>query len=326
MSGKLLSRSPGAAITNIKTCYYCSMFVGLLAAVLRSVAFATSFDSGIGYFNGTLFPTAVNYLMIVGCLFAVLCGFITSKEAKLPVKLGNESNAVFFTSCFAGFVLVADFVYKLVVIAVEDKLDYYKFIFAPGYNIENAYLLRATAVVEILGVISSLAAAVYFFLRASKKAGSKLTVWLGFFPIIRALVGIAEIYFEMDIQMNHPSKLMLQFALMSIMLCFLFEQRFSVSDTHARPRLYFASACVAVILGFAGGVSEMYGYFSGQLKRGDFCVEAFLCLTMSYYILARLNSFVSSAARPEPDAPAEAEPALENEDENESAAEESVSE
>lgn len=324
MFGKLLGRSPGAAITNIKTCYYCSMFVGILAAVLRSVAFATSFDSDIGYFNGTFFPTAVNYLMIVGCLFPILCAFMTSKEAKLPIKLGNESNAVFFTSCFAGFVLVADFVYKLAMTVVEDKFAYYKFIFAPGYNIENAYLTRAAAIIEIIGVFSSLAAAIYFFLRASKKAQSKLTVWLGFFPIIRALVGVAAVYFEMDIQMNHPSKLMLQFALMSIMLCFLFEQRFSVSDTHARPRLYFASACVAVILGFAGGVSEMYGYFSGQLKRGDFCVEAFLCLTMSYYILARLNSFVASAARPVQDAPDAAEPAVGNE--NEPTSEESASE
>lgn len=303
MAKFIFSRKKDAAIGNIKICFKVSVIIALLAAALRSVAYLTSFDSDIGYFNGGFFATAVNYLIIVACVFA-FCGFIfISKEASLPRKLDNSGNAVFFSSVFAGFILVADFAYKIYAMIGEDKFSYYKFIFAPNYKTEDSYFIRAKAVIEIVGVLASLLAAVCFFLRSSKKADGKLCIWLGFFPIIRGLTSVAQIYFEMEVQMNHPSKLMLQFAFIAIMIYFLCEQRFYVSEDHPRPRRFFVSGCIAYILAFSAGVSEMIGFFLGSLSRGDFCVEAFFCFTMSLYILSRVSSFVQAAGRiPETDA------------------------
>ncbi len=304
MSNKFLSREPNAAITNIKTCFNVSFIIALLSALLRSVSFVTSFDTEIGYFNGSLFSAAVTYLMVLGCIFAAVCYFFISKEAKLPVKLDGAPNSVFFTSCFAGFVLLADFAYKIFGMIVDDRFKKIIAIFAPNKPLDNAYFMRATALIEIFGVLASLIAAVYFFLRATKKSNSKLAVWLGFFPILRALTGVALVYFEMEIQMNHPSKMMLQFALIAVMLCLLYELRFGVSEAHPRPRLYFVSACIAFILSFTCGVSEMFAYLAGYLGRGDFFAEAFFCLTMSLYILARLNTFVRAASATAPEQPA----------------------
>lgn len=299
MAKKIFSREKDAAIGNIKMCFKVSVIIALLAAVLRSVAYLTSFDADVGYFNGSFFSVAVNYLIILACAFA-LGGFIfISKEADLPKQIDNSGNAVFFASVFAGFIMIADFAYKIYTMIGEDKFAYYKFIFDPKYKSDDLYFIRATAIIEILGVAASVLSAVCFFLRSSKKAGGKLCTWLGFFPIVRALVGVAHIYFEMEVQMNHPSKLMIQFALIAIMIYFLSEERFYISEDHPRPRRFIVCGCVALILAFTAGVSEMFGFFFGSLSRGDFCVEAFFCLTMSFYILSRVSSYVHSLGLPQ---------------------------
>ncbi len=313
MSKVLLSRNKESAVDNIRVFFFTSMGIALMAAVLRAVSYFTSFED-IGYFDGGFLPKAVTYFIILGCAYALLGLVFISKDAQLPRKLDPTPNSVFFSSCFAGFILLADFAYKIFYIA-GSRLDDYIDLFDPDVVIENAYFAGATAVIELIGVLSALFSAVYFFLSASKRAGSKFAVWLGFFPIVRALVGVASIYFEMEVQMNHPSKLMLQFALISAMFYLLCEQRFGVSEDHPRPRAYFVSGCVSLILNFVAGVSELAGFFGGYLNKGDFAVEAFFCFTLSLYIIARLNSFVKDANKtPEPEEGSDEEPEEVSED------------
>ncbi len=296
MSFKILSRDKESALKNIDLFYMIALFFAPIAALLRSIAYFTSFDAEIGYFNDGFFSSAVDSMIVV-CSVFFLTGFIfISKEAKLSVNIDNSANSIFFSACFAGFVMLADFAYKIYTQIGEDKFSYYKFIFDPAYRADNAYMIRATAIIEIFGVLASILAAICFFVRSSKVPKAKLSAVLGFFPIIRALVGVAEIYFDMKVQMNHPSKLMLQFALIAVMFYFLCEERYYVSDEHARPRRFFISGCLAFFLAFVGGVSEIVGFFSGKLAKGDFCIEAFFCLVMSFYILARTNSFVRCAS------------------------------
>jgi len=296
MSNRFLSRDKEAAIVNIKTYFQVTIWLAILASVLRSVAYLTVFDSEIGYFNEGILNTAVNALILLSCVF-LLSGFIfISKEAKLPSAVDNGANSIFFSASFAGFIMLADFFYKMYNQLGGDKFEYYKYIFDPAYRAENSYLIRATAIIEIFGVLASVLSAICFFVRASKNPKEKLSAWLGFFPIVRALVGVAQIYFEMKVQMNHPSKLMLQFALISIMYYFLSEERMYVSKDHARPRRLFVSGCIAYFLAFTCGVSEIVGFFTGALAEGNFCVEAFFCLVVSIYILARTNAFVRAAS------------------------------
>ena len=288
------TRKKEAAIDNIKSYLKISLCLALICAALRSIAYLFSFDSEIGYFNGSLLSKIATYFIIVSCAFALSGFYFISKEAALPRKLDNKGNSIYFASVFAGFIMIADFAYKVYLMIGEDKFSYYKFIFNRAFKSENAYITRATAVIEIAGVVSALLAAVCFFLRSSKKSDSKLCAWLGFFPIIRALTGVAQIYFEMEVQMNHPSKLMLEFALISIMIAFLFELRFFVAEDHAKPIGFFVLSCVALIVSVSASVSEMVGFFSGNLSKGDFCIEAFFCLAMGLYGAARTISYVES--------------------------------
>ncbi|MBO5701946.1 MAG: hypothetical protein J6S71_05870 [Clostridia bacterium] len=292
MLDKFLKRDKEAAPLNVKTWFRATVCLASLAAILRTVAYFTSFDSEIGYFNESFFVTLVNWLIVVTCAFA-LSGFIfISKDADLSHKIDNSANSIFFSATFAGFIMLADFAYKLFTIIGEEKFSYYKMIFSSAYRSDNAYIIRVTAIIEIFGILASVLSAVCFFVRSSKNPKAKLSAWLGFFPIIRALVGVAQMYFDMTVQMNHPSKLMLQFALIAVMFYFLCEEREYVSPEHARPRRFFISGCLAYFLAFAGGFSEIIGFFTGKLSEGAFCVEAFFCFILSFYILARTNSFV----------------------------------
>ncbi len=288
------TRNKDAAIGNIKGYLTVSVALAFVSAVLRVLAYLFSFDADVGYFNGSLLAKISTYFIIVSCAF-VFSGFVfISKEACLPRKLTSAGNSIYFASVFAGFIMIADFAYKIYFMIGEDKFSYYKFIFDPHYKHNNAYVIRATAVIEIVGALASLLAAICFFLRVSKKSDSKLCAWFGFFPIIRALTGVAQIYFEMDVQMNHPSKLMLEFALFSIMVALLYELRFYISEDHTKPVGFFVFFCAAVIVSFTAGVSEIVGFFAGMLSKGDFCIEAFFCLTMSLYAVARIVSYVKS--------------------------------
>lgn len=277
---------------NVKIWFKTILCLAPLAAILRTLTYFTSFDVEIGYFNESFFVTLVNWLIVISCAF-VLCGFFfIAKDADLSHKIDNSANSIFFSATFAGFIMLADFAYKLFTVIGEGRFSYYKMIFSPSFRNDNSYMLRAVAVIEIMGVISAVLSAVCFFVRSSKTPKAKLSAWLGFFPIIRALVGVAQMYFDMTVQMNHPSKLMLQFALIAVMFYFLCEEREYVSPEHARPRRFFISGCLAYFLAFVGGVSEIIGFFTGKLSEGDFCVEAFFCFVLSFYVLARTNSFV----------------------------------
>ena len=292
MKNIFFARDKESAPLNVKTWFRAILCLAPLAAVLRTVALFTSFDTEIGYFNESFIVTLVNWLIVLTSAFAI-CGLLfISKEADLPKKADNSANSIFFSATFAGFIMLADFFYKLVSVIGGGKFSYYKMIFSSAFRAENAYMLRVGAIIEIMGVIAAVLSAVCFFVRSSKNPKAKLSAWLGFFPIIRALVGVAQIYFDMTVQMNHPSKLMLQFALISVMFYFLCEEREYVSEEHMRPRGFFISGCLAFFLCFVGGVSEIVGFFSGVLSEGSLCVEAFFSFIVSFYILARTNSFV----------------------------------
>ena len=300
MLDRFFKRDKEAAHVNVRTWFRTLLIFAPLTALLRTLAYLVSFDAKIGYFNESFFATLVNWLVVVCAGFMILGFVFISKDAELPGKVDNSANSVFFSATFAGFIMLADFVYKILVIIGEGKLSYYKMIFSAAYRSDNAYMVRVGSVIEIAGVIAAVLTAACFFVRSAKAPRAKASAVLGFFPIVRALVGVAQIYFDMTVQMNHPSKLMLQFALIAIMFYFLSEEREYVSEEHARPRRAFVCGCLAYFLAFVGGVSEVVGFFAGKLSKGSFCIEAFFCLVVSFYILARTNAFVLSLPKSEP--------------------------
>ena len=163
----------------------------------------------------------------------------------------------------------------------------------------NAYAarsLRIQGILIIIGIVSSALSAVYFVLRLGEKRSSdEWHVLFGFAPGLRCVAGLS-IYFDMTVEMNSPNKLMLQAALISIMIYFLFELRMLLGAKKARPRAYAAVGLLATTLTASASVSVIAGYFSGQVANAAFFTEAFFCFNMMVYMMVRTVSFITAAA------------------------------
>ncbi len=317
----------------LKVYLYSTTALALVCAILRAVCYFVSFDASIGYFNDTPLVAITNILFVLTLLWATSGFLLIPKKAMQSARFDFGGNAVFFTSLIAGFVMAADFVYKIYAYNKNGVFKRFEFVFSDSYRSDSLQIERVTMVLVIVGIVSSLLSSICFFARSSLKSKKALTAGLGIFPMLRLLSGTALVYFEMNVQMNSPSKLMIQFAMISLMLYFLGEERQYISNEYERPGRYFVFGLIAFVLSISTGVSELIAYYSGLLTRGDFCVEAFICFILSFYVLSRILVLASplepaaqtdavegSAPSNEPESPtAETEPIAERKEEERAA-------
>ncbi|MCQ2353642.1 MAG: hypothetical protein MJ102_00900 [Clostridia bacterium] len=278
--------------------------VALLAGVLRTAALFTSYDKGIGYFNhNNILPATVTALLIIGSLWALSAAFLIRPE-ELPSAPKFNTNGVFFSSIYAGFIMLADFGYKIFQFFQLRKSGEINWILEKFRRLQEYTSAvdrsdRIIAVISVIGTAAALLSAIFFFVRASAKTAAKGHVILGMFVIIRALCGIALIYFDMDIPMNNPNKIILQIALMSAMLYFLTEERFLIGGGSEKPRAFMALALVSVILTASAGISCVIAFFAGVVSVGTFCVEGLICIIFFLYIYAHFSAYEKALAAPE---------------------------
>ena len=158
---------------------------------------------------------------------------------------------------------------------------------------------KAIVVLSILGAFASLAGAVCFFRRASYKPAKPLDVAFGLFVILRMISGVFIVYFDMEVPMNSPHKLIIQWALITSMLFILHEGRF-FAPVAKRPRAYLGYGFAAMMLTASAGIGGLFSYFSGLLEEGRFCVESLICLMLFVYISASIHSYVKQFCAAEP--------------------------
>lgn len=283
----------------LKVYLYSTTALALVCAILRAVCYFVSFDVWVGYFKASPLVTVTNILFVLTLLWAASGFLLIPKKAMQQSRFDFSGNAVFFTSLIAGFVMAADFAYKIYAYNKNGIFKRMEFVFSDSYRSDSLQIERVTMVLIIIGIVSSLLSAVCFFARSTPKSSKALTAALGVFPMLRLLSGTALVYFEMNVQMNSPSKLMIQFAMISLMLYFLGEERQCIANEYERPGRYFVFGLIAFALSIATGVSELTAYFSGILTRGDFCVEAFICFVLSFYVLARILVLASPLDHPQ---------------------------
>lgn len=277
---------------------YSTAILAMMSAILRTASYFLSFDEGIGYFSDSVLLSVTNSLTVAALLWCV-SGFIL-----IPGKaFGNfapdfSGNSVFLTSLVAGFVMTADFVYKIYTYNKDGVFKNIERIFSDRYAANDGGFEKIVAVLTIVGLAASLLSAVCFFVRSSTKLKAKLAAALGLFPLLRLLSGVGLIYFDMKIQMNSPSKLILEFAIIALMLYFVYEERLYLAGPYAKPKPFFVFGLIALVLSLTAGISELAAYYSGFVTRGDFCIESFICLVLSLYVLARLSAFAHTKTKP----------------------------
>lgn len=281
------------------------LITGAIAALLRTVSMFTAYDSGIGYFTrGAALPVIATLLCVAGCVAAVAFPFFSRIDASSVPPVGSRgSSPVYFATAYAAFVMIGAFAYEIYRCFTDSTAG--KF-FEDANAATSAYAarsLRIQGILVIIGIVASGVSAVYFLLRLNEKPGREWQVLLGFAPGLRGVAGLG-IYFDMTVEMNSPNKLMLQAALVSVMIYFLFELRMILGGKKARPRAYAAAGMAASVLTASASISIIAGYFSGLVSNSSFFTEAFFCFNMMIYIMVRTAAFVASVhnggSAPEP--------------------------
>ena len=269
------------------------LWIALIAVAVRLTAFFTAFDTDIGYFNrNNIFPVTSDALLAIAALWTITAAFVFRKRDGMIRSPEFSGGAVYFAGLYAGFIFIADAVYKAYTFADSyrsGKLDSIleRFKNPKYYQTQADKIARILAVIAVLGFISSVLASVYF-LRGSDGKKKNGQTWLGFFVIIRCLCGIARIYFDMNVPMNNPCKLLCEISLMSVMLYFLTEERFIIGEEKARPHLFIASGLAAFLFSTVAGVTSVVGFFTGVAPYAEYCAEGIVMLTCALYIFTRL--------------------------------------
>ena len=184
-----MKRSPALLIFLIAT-----PFLALVGTVLLLVAYATAFDPSVSrYFaSGNALPTVAAILLFL----AVACGIVGAILAKREPDSLTAAPVPFRATLFAAFGALGSAVWLLIAGKV------------------------------LIGVLM-LFAAVLFTLCACAiaKLYGKYLLWGGFAAIAATIAHNATIYFDMTVEMNAPTKVLLQMALLAAMLYITAECR-----------------------------------------------------------------------------------------------------
>jgi len=286
-------------------------FQTLICALFFILAFAFFFDTDCGYFRtGSLIPSVAWASLFVFVLWAASSVFFMKNE-KLPDTVPADGRISFFAAEYLGFICGFDGLYRIKQI-ISESSEYLTFFDKTYFGSDYAgyRLYRVSFIVDIATAVFCFGTAAYFFCMSGKVKRSEAKALLGLFPVLRALSGITQVYFEPKIPMNTPMKMLCEAAMMASVLFFLAEIRFLLDERYARPGWYFTAGLVGCIANFTSGAALLVFYFakseaySGQVGIsgnavsefvsgcGEICLEAFFCINIFLYIIVRLLCFV----------------------------------
>ena len=281
----------------VRTYIYSTAGIALIAVALRIAALFTGFEPEAGYFSASSLVYVISKVMLtVGVLWALTALWLIPGQP-LPRQMSSGGKCSAFFASFAAGVFLCDVIFKIVALCRQKTSGELGAILAQFKNLRYYRTApdrtaRLTVILSFVAVAASLAAIVYFFLLSlpvKHKPGLSLA---GMAVILRLLCGLAVIYFDMDLAMNSPNKIVLQIGMVCAMLFLLAEARFLLPVEYARPRSYIAAGLITMLVCFVGGVSCLTGYFAGPLhKFGYFGSEGFVCATLAFYCFARLVDY-----------------------------------
>lgn len=283
---------------------YCWSVLGisLLAAVVRCAALSRELDREIGYFaRGGFFHAVATALLVLGGLYALSSLFLIPAGV-LPKRMSRGGKLSGFFASFTAGVFLCDLIFKISSFAGQIRsgelaqiLDHFKN--WKYYTSSADRTLRFSLILTVVGLLTCTVSALYFFMISlPRRSGQRLGL-AGMCVIIRLLCGAALIYFDLNLGMNTPNKMILQIASVCAMLFLLAEIRFLIGGEYVRPRLYVASGLLAALFCIAGGLSCLWGYFTGPLSGfGYFAAEGFVLSSIGLCCFARVADYASVKA------------------------------
>lgn len=232
----------------------------LLTLILRALALTLTFDAEIGYFTDRALPVVVHALeaiTLIGC-FAPLLLF--GKE-DLPVDRTPLSTVGRVAACITAICFVATAIYLL----------------------PNLTALPAPTILVLLAVAFLIVGACYFLLQARGQAST--AALCGYGVIFAAVLLLSVTYFDRYTQMNAPHKVSLHLAMLSIMVCMLFEIRTLIGCP--KPRGLAVTSAICFFCTAVYGGSNLIAFVVGTYANALYLMGDLVSLGFAVYLACR---------------------------------------
>lgn len=243
--------------------------VALVCVVLRLVGMLFFFDKEIGYYeSGSVIPTLFTVLLIA----AVVVSFALCFIPKLRVEPKNSQNTRAVSS--SAFFPAAGFASYALTYAIS-LFDY----------------INMTGTVPFLYVFTLLCAILacvfYCIIALSKKTDTVLYLACGILAIVLMILTLAECYFDTFVQMNSPTKIIFQFAMLSAMLLTVNELRAGIGAS--RPSFHLFAATVAAIFLPTSAIPSLICYYTDNMSVNYVLSQAdFTLFMLAVFAIVRL--------------------------------------
>ena len=262
-----------------KTYFALSLMLALALAVLRTIAVLRHYDIATGYFDeGHLLSQLTNLLTLLAlplCLSVPMT--LGGDKLRIPPARFHLLSA--FSSALVAFLLIAFAALHVTEITAEVRAD------AP--TSPRVVLTSAvSAILSVLGAVSFILTASMGAEVSAKKAFSSSSVVL--FAIVYALF----LYFDGELPINAPEKLLAQVTLLSVALFFLYETRVALGQP--MPAVRAGLGFLALVLTVSSSIPNLIYYAVNRAALLETPVHDFLILSFALYLVARLSAVLPS--------------------------------
>ncbi len=247
------------------------------SVTLRSVALFTQYNSQTGYFNDKLIISIANGISFAGVFILFSFIFISPK---IKVSASFKGASTFIPSGMVSGALVF-LALELVSLVASKPGDFFTLKTLSSFS--NIFPLM-TAALALASVIHFLSAVLYTDKENDRRAlfGILTVIFLAFYALY--------LYFDTELPLNAPNKLVDMTAILITALFFLYETRISIGREIWRA--YFAFALTAsLVTAYSSIPTLIYALASGDLVS-DSIAGAALTFTLCIYVNCRMFSVI----------------------------------
>ena len=260
-----------------------AIVTAVVAVALRTVNFFLFFDSELGYYTtGAILPVVFNALLLATVIFFTLFAILGIGKGTVIYRSPSRlSKALLFIPTMLTVTLAVHDLYLFYMSSVAELTD----IATDG---------PAKTVTGLLLMLVSAFSGVYFISDLLKpKTATKIE--LNILTLIRLTVMLGVSYFDQNVQMNAPDKILFGIACVAAMLFTVSELKLIVGT--ARKWLYTLSAALTLLLCATASIPSIIAYHAGRLPESNgLYFEYYFLLALAVYAAIRLFTSISSKA------------------------------
>ena len=257
--------------------------LSLIFSILFTVIVNSYYEQDVQFFKyGAVFPQIVCWLVFLVSAAIIAKGFLDKAANGYKSNYNKSTPLAVFGSVFTGLIMLVTAVNECIAFITPSESQMIE-------NIVNSSSENAAPFdLRIPIIIFTFISAAYFLLQPFVKKIKPL----GIVFIVRMALYIVQGYFSKLSPLNSPVRILEQMSCIAIMIYFVYEVRFIVSED--RPKHYLTFAPAAIFITAVSSVSQICGSFSGIFSYDGHTFNAILRFALLMYMISRYLPYVLS--------------------------------